>query len=391
MTVSAPAKESALLKLNIGSGGCSIPGFQNIDRKLGIEAFPLSQYPTGCVEEIRASHILEHFSVSDAMRALAEWFRVLKPGGRIRISVPDIHKAVTMPGQMKQFVLMGGQNDPDDFHKSAYDQEILEAFLNKAGFEGMQPWESDGLDSSSHEASLNIEAFKPNANVDVITRAEPPRTINVKAITSIPRIGWNDCWGCIHEALRPFGIPVARFNGVFWGQCMQRAFEEAIEQGVDYVLTIDYDSMFTSEDVRRLLQHIQDHPEIEAIAPVQMRRGSEYPLVTIKGEKRMELSSQPVQVTTAHFGLTLISMNAVKQLPKPWFKSEPSAKGEWDDDRLDDDIWFWHIWKNAGKKLYLAPDVSIGHLEVMVSEFDEQGQGLHTYVGDWWKRQGKAK
>lgn len=379
-----------MLKLNIGSGGCNIPGFQNVDRKLGIEAFPLTQYPSGSVEEIRASHILEHFSVRDAMQALREWFRVLKPGGRIRVAVPDIHKAAAMSGQMKQFVLMGGQNDSDDFHKSAYDQEILEAFLDQAGFEGMQLWESDGFDSSSHEASLNIEAFKPNTTADVVVRSQP-KTINVKAITSIPRVGWNDCWGCIHEALRPFGIPIARFNGVFWGQCMQRAFEEAIEQGVDWVLTIDYDSMFTSDDIRKLLKHIQDHPEIEAIAPVQMRRGSEYPLVTIKDSRQLEISNRPTEVTTAHFGLTLISMNAVKQLPKPWFYAEPSKSGEWDDDRLDDDIWFWHIWKNAGKKLYMAPDVSIGHLEVMVSEFDADGQGKHTYVSDWWKRQGKGK
>ena len=78
-----------MLKLNIGAGSTIISGFTPIDRKLGSEAYPLS-YPDNSVDEIRASHILEHFSFAHAQQALKEWTRVLKPGGRIRIAVPDL-------------------------------------------------------------------------------------------------------------------------------------------------------------------------------------------------------------------------------------------------------------------------------------------------------------
>jgi predicted SAM-dependent methyltransferase len=40
------------------------------------------------------SHVLEHFSKSDGERLLAECFRVLKPGGVIRIAIPDLEGIV---------------------------------------------------------------------------------------------------------------------------------------------------------------------------------------------------------------------------------------------------------------------------------------------------------
>lgn len=368
-----------MLKLNIGSGGANIPGFQNIDRKLGIEAFPLSMYPDGCVEEIRASHILEHFSFVDVEKALAEWVRVLKPGGRIRIAVPDIQKAVHLEGQEKAFVLMGGQMDDDDFHRSAFDEPLLRRYMAKFGIGNIQKWESDGLDTSSHPCSLNLEGVKLDASAH--------QDIKIQAVMSIPRVGWNDNWGCIHDALRHFGIPVARFNGVFWGQCMQRAFNEALDKGIDWLLTIDFDSMFTAQHVDKLLSWMGQKPEIDALFPLQMRRGHETALVTKKGQTSLEWDGTPVQVDTGHFGLTLIRMDALRKVQKPWFISKPSDAGEWDDDKIDDDIWFWHQWKQAGNTVYMAPDVSIGHLELMVSDFDDKGEPRHIYVPEWREEQ----
>ena len=82
------------LKLNLGAGNVEIPGFVNIDRSTGDEAYPLPGYPDNSVEEIRASHILEHFSHRDTVAVLKEWCRVLRPGGRIRIGVPDLDKII---------------------------------------------------------------------------------------------------------------------------------------------------------------------------------------------------------------------------------------------------------------------------------------------------------
>ena len=40
--------------------------------------------------EVRASHLLEHFFLNDMRNLLAEWLRVLAPGGILRIVVPDL-------------------------------------------------------------------------------------------------------------------------------------------------------------------------------------------------------------------------------------------------------------------------------------------------------------
>lgn len=371
------------IKLNIGAGSTVIEGFTAIDRKLGTEAFPL-KYPDGSVSEIRASHILEHLSFADVPKALEEWRRVLKPGGRLRVAVPDAKRlleSIDNTGNWA-YCLMGGQIDGDDFHKSAYDEARLAAYLHQAGLVGIQRWESPNTDSAAHPMSLNLEAFKPEPE------APENLTIKIKGVMSVPRIGWNDAGTAIDAALRPFGINVCRFNGVFWGQCMQRAFEEAVAEGVDWILTLDYDSMPTVKHLDHMLGVFGARPDIDALAPLQMRRGQDYPLFTQAGSTELEVTGDPIKVHTAHFGMTLLRVDALLAVPKPWFKSEPDKNGCWGDDRLDDDIWFWHQWRLAGKTIYVDPEARIGHLELMVSEFTEDMQPRHIPIGDWWKANG---
>ncbi len=48
--------------------------------------YPLA-YKDESVDEIYASHVLEHFPYNKTQEVLNDWVRVLKPGGRIRIPV----------------------------------------------------------------------------------------------------------------------------------------------------------------------------------------------------------------------------------------------------------------------------------------------------------------
>ena len=369
------------IRLNIGAGPIVIDGWTPIDRKLGSEAYPLKSYADNSVDEIRASHILEHFGFRDVPKVLEEWKRVLKPGGRIRIAVPDFAKisATWEHEDAWVYVLMGGQEDSDDFHRSAYDEKRLAAYLVNAGLVNINHWESPNTDTAAHHLSLNLEAFKPQPN------APETQEISIRAVMSVPRIGWNNAWQTIVDTLRPFQIPVSTFDGVFWGQCMQRAMNEAIEDGVDWLLCIDYDSMVTPDALNKLIGWLGQRSDIDAIAPIQMRRGQDYPLMTIAGMKETEVGYQPMLVTTAHFGMTLIRMESLKKVPKPWFKGEPDKNGEWSDDKLDDDIWFWHQWRLAGNTIYIAPDSRIGHLELMVSDFDESMNPRHRHMSAWRK------
>jgi hypothetical protein len=382
-TLTPPA--DGLIRLNVGAGDTVIPGFTAIDRKFGTEAFPLN-YPDNSVEEIRCVHMLEHLSFGDAMAAIEEWRRVLRPGGRLRISVPDVSKVASLVGTDPRwaFYLMGGQTDADDYHKSAYDDERLAAYMEKCGFRDIKPWTSENTDlASREEISLNLEGVKGERPIETVD-------MKVRAIMGLPRVGWNDSWLSISEALRPLNIPIETHTGCFWGQNVQKGMQRALDDGIDWLLTLDYDSMILPIHVARLVNILATHPEIDAIAALQMRRGIEMPLMGVTGQTEIDITPEPVQVHTAHFGLTLLRTECLRTMTKPWLHAVPDENGEWGEGRRDDDITFWDKWRAAGHTIYVAPDVRIGHLELVVSEYDDDMKPVHRHITEWWNKHSRA-
>lgn len=207
----------------------------------------------------------------------------------------------------------------------------------------------------------------------------------VAAMMTLPRYENVYCRNLIDAALRQVGIPLQTAQGVFYGQCMQRLFDRAIQHNIDIALTIDFDSIFTGDDIISLLQVLAKYPEIDAVAAMQARRGHNYPLMTIKGQTNVEWDGKPLKVNTAHFGLTAIRLNKVAKMPKPWFWSTPGANGDWeeDDGKIDDDIYFWKAWEQAGNSLYVQPSVRIGHMEEMIAIHDDSMRVVHMYPKAW--------
>lgn len=139
----------------------------------------LSRFPDGTFAEIYASHVLEHFDYSgELLQTLKEWHRVLVPGGRISISVPDLDILAGMLVAKDRFtpderfyvmrILFGGHVDQYDYHIVGLNKEFLESFLHYAGFENMQRVDGFGLfeDTSNMvfrdvAISLNMTAEKP--------------------------------------------------------------------------------------------------------------------------------------------------------------------------------------------------------------------------------------
>lgn len=83
------------MRLEIGSGYSPTPGFTHLDMNPnapGVDivgpAFPLPM-ATATVDEIRAVDVLEHLSYWNTEAALSEWARVLRPGGKLYVQVPD--------------------------------------------------------------------------------------------------------------------------------------------------------------------------------------------------------------------------------------------------------------------------------------------------------------
>jgi SAM-dependent methyltransferase len=86
-----------MLKLDIGSDEGRFKDFTTVDLyapgadvKADARARP---YPDDSVDEIWASHILEHFRHSEVQPVLREWLRVLKPGATATIVTPDLDDA----------------------------------------------------------------------------------------------------------------------------------------------------------------------------------------------------------------------------------------------------------------------------------------------------------
>jgi predicted SAM-dependent methyltransferase len=372
------------VRVNVGCGENKLAGYYNLDIKHGQPCFPLP-YAAGSLDEIRASHVLEHLTFADASKAIEHWFELLKPGGIIRIAVPDVDKCLSQTNGKRLFYLMGGQLDEHDIHRSAYDAERLEALLESVGFAGVEEWVSTDNDCSTHVVTLNRMAVKP------LQAERQTITVKVGAYITHPRYEAVTARNVIEGALKPLGIDLHCSQGVFWGQCMQRMFQDAIERGYDWILSIDSDSLFTTHHIRDLCAVFGQTQQADAMAALQCRRGAKYPLLTtgtgVENEQ-VEINGKPFRVTTAHFGLTLIRTASLKDIEKPWFYAQPDTNGEWNDNKLDDDIWFWHQFRKAGKQIYVAPSVSIGHLEETVVVFDEHLNAKHVYVHEWRKENG---
>ena len=88
-------------KLQLGAGPNNMPGWLNTD----IEPAPGQAYldatkpfpmPDRTFNYITSEHVFEHLSYENGRRMLQECYRILKPGGRLRIATPDLSKFVSL-------------------------------------------------------------------------------------------------------------------------------------------------------------------------------------------------------------------------------------------------------------------------------------------------------
>jgi hypothetical protein len=361
--------------LNIGSGRTTLPGFEPWDIKDRKPGFPLG-VPDNSIGEIYASHVLEHFSWRETQAVLSDWFRALEPGARCRVAVPDFDKIISLHGKgdctFTEAYLFGGQIDSDDHHHCAFTEQTLRTQMEKAGLVNIGPWQSEIQDCAALPISLNLQGFKP-----VPPPADPSKPLKIVAVTSQAKLGFSDTESSIFNALPGLGMQLLRGMGVFWGQRLENMIEMAIDKyQADAILAIDADSLFTQDDVRRLIDLLQRHPEADAISAHQWNRAADKPLWTVLSRLRngpKPITAQELlsggdlfEIDTACFGLTLIRTSALQSMTHPWFLSQPNAEGRWGPGKIDEDIYFWAMFKRAGKRLFLAPRATIGHIEIAV-------------------------
>lgn len=134
-----------MTKLHLGCGDRYIPGFVHIDVVYYdhvdylMPVDDLMIYEDDSVDLIYSCHVLEHFHRKKVLRVLEEWHRVLKPGGVLRISVPDFSKLCEVYAETKDIDLVigpiiGRQDYLYNIHYNIFDYASLERVLKETGF-----------------------------------------------------------------------------------------------------------------------------------------------------------------------------------------------------------------------------------------------------------------
>lgn len=175
--VKALSEAGRSIRLNLGGRGTKIEGFMTVDLEPGSDCeSDVANLPfeDKTVDEIYASHILEHFPHVRTEYVLEEWYRVLKKGAKAYISVPDFDAMVKLYGTygMTDFIrnlLYGDQLYDRAYHYTAFTFSTLAFVCRKAGFSDIRRIKE--MPYGVKDCSHNIDNFtrKPiSVNVEVI-------------------------------------------------------------------------------------------------------------------------------------------------------------------------------------------------------------------------------
>ncbi len=179
--------------LHLGCGTKYLPGFVNLDANLfnkvdlWLDVRNGLPFASNTVDSIYSTHMLEHFYSDELQLLLRDCQRVLKPGGGIRLIVPNLASAISAYGQKninwfeasfpRHFDSLGGRFSNfvfcDGQHRTAFDFTYMDEVLRQAGFREVEesaegksrlygsqvpPYEPG--DSFNLPHSLYVEAFK---------------------------------------------------------------------------------------------------------------------------------------------------------------------------------------------------------------------------------------
>lgn len=133
---------SRLVRINLGSGQRKFNGWVNIDINPRWEpdyvadGAHLPMFGDNEVDMIVAHHTLEHYGCGEGSGMLQECHRILKPGGSLIITVPDMHALchAWLTGKMGTQLFMtntyGAFMDSEaDRHRWGYDWHSLQTFV----------------------------------------------------------------------------------------------------------------------------------------------------------------------------------------------------------------------------------------------------------------------
>lgn len=184
--------ENGPLKLHLGCGECSLPGYINIDypptehtvqQTSAADIFAniiTLQYSEQTVDEIRSHHVFEHFNRQTALALLCNWHQALKIGGTLVIETPDFEESArlvlldsSLSYKEKQAILrhiFGSHEAIWAIHCDGWYQEKFLHTLSLLGFEEITFTHSRYL--NLHNITVTAKKTKPLSKETLLNRAK---------------------------------------------------------------------------------------------------------------------------------------------------------------------------------------------------------------------------
>jgi predicted SAM-dependent methyltransferase len=181
------------LKLHLGCGSEYREGWINIDLRpdadLQLDVREKLPFEDGSTAVIYSEHFFEHLDYPlEATRLLRESLRVLEPGGKFSVGVPDVGETLIQYAQDQLPALMQEWSKDKNMqwvapwiwetpmhivnfvsrqgteHKYSYDAETLIRVLQQAGFVGVirRDFQPDLDSEHRRDGTLYVDAFKAN-------------------------------------------------------------------------------------------------------------------------------------------------------------------------------------------------------------------------------------
>ena len=151
------------MNLHLGCGKRQLSGYvhvdlsehDHIDYVHDVKTLPM--FDANSVDLIYSSHTLEYFDRNEVNDVLQEWYRVLQPGGLLRLAVPDFAALCTVyrkSNDLNKVIgpMYGRWEMPEAvaFHKTIYDFISLKTVLETNGFSNIELWDWEKVFVGEH-------------------------------------------------------------------------------------------------------------------------------------------------------------------------------------------------------------------------------------------------
>lgn len=169
---------SHLTKLHIACGGDFKGDYINVDLydtsvcDVADDCIKLEQFPDNFADEIFHMHFMEHVNAAEGIEAIKNWYRVLKPGGKLVFETPEADETFRFWLSMNheerwykvqnlwhgyRMQIWGSQDTPGQQHYIIYDKPRMIELLTQAGFKNIY---CENINDPWLKENMHVEAYK---------------------------------------------------------------------------------------------------------------------------------------------------------------------------------------------------------------------------------------